>query len=78
VEQIHSLLTVRIQEARKEEIEFLSGKIEAFFKDYRPSGEGLYFPPHETSRSDDTVKDIYRLARELAGLSDEDFEKLKP
>ncbi len=78
VEKLHVLLRANIDKARKEEIEFLSGKIEAFFKDYRPSGEGLYIPPQQTSRSDDTVKDIYRLSKELAKLSDDDFEKLKP
>ncbi len=78
VEQLHSLVTVRIQEATKKEIKFLSEKIEAFFKDYRPTGDGLYFPPHETSRNDDTVKDIYRLSEELSSLSDEEFDKLKP
>lgn len=78
VEKLHVLVTASITNAKKEEIEFLSGKIEAFFKDYRPSGDGLYIPPSQTSRSDDTVKDIYRLSNELAKLADYDFEKLKP
>jgi predicted nucleotide-binding protein len=78
VEKLHDLLTVNISNARKEEVEFLSGKIEAFFKDYRPSGDGLYIPPTQTSRSDNTVKDIDRLTKELAKLPNSDFEKLKP
>ncbi len=77
VEKLHVFLTTSIDKARKEEIEFLSVKIEAFFKDYRPSGEELYIPPHQTSRIDDTVKDIYRLSKEIAKLSDNGFEKLK-
>jgi len=78
VEKLNSLLSINIQDAKKEEIKFLSEKIESFFSDYRPSGGVPYIPPHETSRSDDTVKDIYRLAKELVKLSDDEFEQLKP
>lgn len=78
VDKLNSLLTINIQGVKKEEIEFLSGKIEDFFKDYRPSGGTLYIPPHQTSQSDDTVKDMYRLAKELAQLPFDEFEALKP
>ena len=48
VEKLHDLLTASINNARKEEIEFLSAKIEAFFKNYRPSETGLYIPPQQS------------------------------
>lgn len=77
VEKLNTLLTDNIGHAKSKEVEFFAGKIEAFFKDYRPSGGGLYLPPSQTSQSDDLVKDIYHLTKELVKLSDYDFEKLK-
>jgi len=76
-EKLNLLLTTKISEAKKEEICFLSQKIESFFADYRPTGHGFYFPPMETSRNDDTVKDIFRLSKEIASLTDEEFIALK-
>jgi predicted nucleotide-binding protein len=80
VEKLHELLTVNISVAKKEEVEFFAIKIEDFFSKYRPTRSAgmVYIPPHQTSRSDNTVKDIYRLSRELANLTDDDFQMLKP
>lgn len=72
------LLTTRISEAKQEEINFLSQKIESFFADYRSTGDGFYFPPVQTSRNDDTVKDIFRLSKDIANLTEEEFIVLKP
>lgn len=77
VEKLNSLVTINAGEAKKEEIQFLAEKIEGFFKEYRSSGRSLYIPPHQTSRSDKTVKDIYRLSKEIGELTDEEFNKLK-
>src|SRR3972149_12168135 len=77
-EKLNILLTIRISEAKKEEISFLSQKIESFFADYRPSGDSLYLPPMQTSRNDATVKDIFRLSKEIANLTEEEFIALKP
>ena len=77
-EKLNILLTTRISEAKKEEISFLSQKIELFFADYRPSGDSLYLPPMQTSRNDATVKDIFRLSKEIANLTEEEFIALKP
>jgi predicted nucleotide-binding protein len=78
VEKLHSTVIQRPTEARKQEIEFFAQKIEDFFRDYRPSGDGPYLPPQQTSRNDETVKEIQRLAKELGSLSDEEFSALKP
>ena len=78
VEKLNALATNQAHEAKKEEIRFLAQKIESFFNDYRPSGGGLYIPPQQTSQSDDTVKDIYRLSKEIGDMSEDEFNKLKP
>lgn len=78
VEKLNVLLSTKIVEAGKEELLFLAQKIESFFAQYRPSGDGLYIPPMQTSMNDDTVKDIYRLSKELATFTDEQFIDLKP
>ena len=78
VEKLHRIVVHRPSEARKEEIQFLAQKVEDFFRDYRPSGDSLYFPPQQTSRSDGTVRSILSLSNDLASLSEEGFSRLKP
>lgn len=78
IEKLHTSVVQRPAEARKQEIEFFAQKIEDFFREYRPSGGSLYIPPSETSRNDDTVKEVYRLSKELVSLPDEAFSALKP
>lgn len=78
VDKLNNLLIRDIDDVKKTEIVFLAEKIEAFFADYRASAGTLYIPPNETSQSDDVVKDIYKLSKEIATLSDEEFEGLKP
>lgn len=78
VEKLNTVLTTQAQDAKKEEIRFLSQKIESFFKGYRSSGEDLNISPDQTSMNDSTVKDIYRLSIEIGDLSDHEFNKLKP
>lgn len=78
VEKLNSLVTNEAQEAKKEEIRFLAQKIESFFNKYRPSGRSFYMPPNQASQSDGTVKDIYRLSKEIIDLLEDEFNKLKP
>jgi predicted nucleotide-binding protein len=78
VEKLHALVVQRPAEARKEELQFSAQKIEDFFREYRPSGDGFYLPPNQTSQNDATVKEIHQLAKGLAALSDEEFNALKP
>lgn len=80
VQKLHDATTAKADMAKKEELKFFAQKIEDFFAEYRPSpsSDMPYFPPFETSRNDDTVREIYRLAIDLNNLSPEEFEKLKP
>lgn len=77
VEKLNTLLTSKLQDAKKEEIQFLAKKIESFFNNYR-SSDAFYIPPHQTSQSNETVKDIFRLSNEIATLPENKFQELKP
>ncbi len=57
------------------EIVLYAKKIEDFFKDYRSTGDGFYFPPHQTDRNDDTVKSIWQLANQLNNMTIDQLEK---
>lgn len=80
VQKLHDATTAKASATKKDELKFFAQKIEDFFAEYRPSPslDMPYIPPFETSKNDDTVKEIYRLAIDLNNLSMEDFEKLKP
>lgn len=64
------------------ELEIYAKQIEEFFSKYRPSGDGLYIPPHLTSSNDSNVNKINELVEKLKALSKEDLnkeiEKIKP
>jgi predicted nucleotide-binding protein len=53
------------------EIKIYTGNIERFFNDYRPTGSGLYIPPHQTSRNDSTVKRINEIVSQLNRMDEE-------
>lgn len=53
------------------EIKIFVDNIEGFFKRYRPTGQGLYIPPHQTSRNDSTVKRIVEIVRQIDGMTEE-------
>ena len=60
------------------EIFLYARKIEEFFREYRPTpGGGLYFPPHQTDRNDDTVKSIWQLTNQLSQMTEEQLENEK-
>lgn len=77
VERLNALVTIQVSNAKREDILFLAEKIEYFFSEYRPSGGEPYMPPHVISRCDKIVRDIYCLSKELAALSDDEFNKQK-
>ncbi len=78
VENLNALLSSKVDVASKQELHFLAKKIEDFFSKYRSTGRGMYIPPHQTSRADETVKDILRLTSELSQLEEDEFKSLKP
>lgn len=78
VEELKTLLTSKLQDTKKEEIQLLAKKIESFFNNYRSSGGVPYIAPQLISQSDETVKDIFRLSNEIAALSENEFQELKP
>jgi predicted nucleotide-binding protein len=57
------------------EIILYSNKIEEFFKEYRPIGNAIYFPPHQTDSNDETVKSIWQLTNQLANMPAEELQK---
>lgn len=61
VEKFHDVTTVKADMSKKEELKFFAQKIEDFFAEYRPSPslDMPYIPPFETSRNDNTVREIY-------------------
>ena len=60
------------------ELVVLAKKIDEFFDAYRPSGEGMYIPPVQTSNNDPTVLEIRRLVDQLAAMDEDVFAELLP
>ena len=58
-----------------DELVIFSERIENFFVQYRATGDGLYFPPNETSFSDKDVIKINELVRKLKQLSPEELKQ---
>ncbi len=73
VRQLDDLLSGGLKQPSKEELSVLAGKIEEFFRRWRPSGDSLYIPPRQAADSDDTVQDIFVLVSQLYQLRDGDF-----
>ncbi|MET3500410.1 putative nucleotide-binding protein [Mucilaginibacter rubeus] len=57
-----------------DEVYIYIDKIEEFFESYRPKGSSLYFPPHQTTNNDRTVKRILELSNQLKHLSNIELE----
>lgn len=57
------------------EINIYANSIENFFSRYRPTGQGLYIPPVETSRNDSTVKRITEIVKQLEVMSEEGIKQ---
>mgnify|MGYP003576749308 CR=1 FL=1 len=58
------------------ELQLLIAKIEEFWAQWRPSGDGFYIPPRETSDSDSTVQRMQAIVRDLVGLGQAELEQL--
>lgn len=56
------------------EINIYTNSIEDFFNRYRPTGQGLYIPPKETSKNDSTVKRITEIVRQLDRMTDDELK----
>ena len=78
VRRFKELLNSRREDVSQKEVLLLASKIEEFFDQYRPSGEGFYIPPSQTSNTDSTVKEIFKLAQEINRLEGDDFEEYFP
>lgn len=78
--ELARLTSERPSTLTKDELKILTNKIENFFSRYRPSpkpeSDALYMPPHQTSSSDGTVREINRLVEQINQLSDEGFQQL--
>ena len=57
------------------ELRVLAAKIEEFWAQWRPSGEGVYVPPRETSDTDSTVRQITSLVERLSELDQASFSE---
>jgi len=60
----------------RSELQVLAGKLEEFWAQWRPSGDGLYIPPRETSDTDSTVRQINLLVGRVAALDEKSFLEL--
>jgi predicted nucleotide-binding protein len=59
------------------ELQVLTSKIDEFWAQWRPSGEGgLYIPPRETSDTDNTVQRMQVLVHELSQLDETGFQEV--
>lgn len=76
VEKLHDLLTINIHDAKKEEINFFSDKIEEFFKKYSYSGDLPILLPGGILQNNKKVKEISHISKELTELSDDDLKNL--
>jgi predicted nucleotide-binding protein len=71
VRQLDAVVSGKAGGVSKRDLQILAGKIEEFFRQWRPSGDGLYIPPRQTSDSDGIVREINRLVEEIGRLPDE-------
>jgi predicted nucleotide-binding protein len=58
------------------ELKVLAEKLEEFWTKWRPSGDGGYIPPRETSDTDSTIQKIAALVARLAALDQAEFTEL--
>jgi len=58
------------------DLQMLVSKIDEFWAQWRPRGDGVYIPPRETADTDSTVQRMQVLVRELAKLDDAGFQDM--
>ncbi len=73
VERLRGMLRGPSAGLTQAELRVLADKLEAFWVKWRPSGDGFYLPPRQASDTDDTVRDIGRLANDLCSLDEQSF-----
>lgn len=76
VRRLRQILTEATDDLSQSELQVLATKIEGFYVEWRPTGQGLYIPPRETSDTDSTVVEINRLVSRLALLDESAFREL--
>jgi predicted nucleotide-binding protein len=78
VRQLEAVTSGKADPPSKRDLQVLAEKIEAFYRQWRPSGEGFYVPPRQTHDSDGTVQEINRIVEQLAQLPDIDLARMMP
>lgn len=78
VERFKEIVTSPTKDLSQSELQLLARKIEEFYRQWRPSGDGFYIPPRETADTDSTVREINQVVDELVKLSEENFRALLP
>ncbi len=75
VKRLYNLVTTKDEEVTQAELKVLAGKLEDFWRQWRPSGNGFYIPPRETTDTDSTVKEIGRIVAELWAMEEGSFPR---
>jgi predicted nucleotide-binding protein len=78
VDRFKEIVTRPTPDLSQSELQLLARKIEEFYGQWRPKGDGFYIPPRETADTDSTVHEINQLVGRLANLSEDDFKALLP
>jgi hypothetical protein len=78
VVRLKYLVSAPRSEVTQGEFKLLAQKIDEFYARYRPRGGDFYSPPHETSATDSTVKEINAIVATLAKLDEPSFKSLFP
>lgn len=78
VDRFKEIVTKPTPDLTQSELQLLARKIEEFYQQWRPSGNGMYIPPRETSDTDTTIREINQLVNTLAKLSEDSFKAMLP
>lgn len=76
VRRLRDILKESNKNLTQKEIKLLADKIEEFYAQWRPIGDGFYIPPAQTSNSDKTVIQINGLVKEICSLDESSFSSL--
>lgn len=76
VERLEQVVKRQTELPNLAELNLLATKIEEFWSQWRPSGDGLYIPPPETSNTDSMVRRISELVAKMHDLPPEAFGQL--
>ncbi len=76
VRRLRKLLITSSDALSQKELKTLAESIEEFFRRYRPTGNGFYIPPTQTSNADSTVQKINSLVSKIVAMPEAEFTKL--